>query len=99
MAIGDSRITIREVMSKTLVFALLLASACHRDRDAAGPMERAGKGVDNAAAKTGTALEGAAHKTGDALDSAGHATGKALEQAGDKLQGKPAPAPPPKKSE
>ena len=70
--------------------SLLLAAACHRDRDAAGPFERAGKGLDNAAQKTGTALEGAAQKTGTALEGAGQATGKAFQRAGDKLQGKSA---------
>ena len=81
-------------MSKIVLLTLLLACACHRDRDAAGPMERAGKGVDTAAEKTGTALEGAAEKTGDALNRAGQATGRAFERAGKKLQGKGATAPP-----
>jgi hypothetical protein len=85
-------ITILLVMSKTVLLTLLVLAACHRDRGAAGPMERAGKGVDTAAEKTGTALEGAALKTGDALNRAGHATGRALEHAGGKLQGKPKPA-------
>ena len=78
------------VMSKTGLLTLMLVAACHHDRGAAGPMERAGKGVDTAAEKTGTALEGAAVKTGDALNSAGHATGRAFERAGSKLQGKSA---------
>jgi len=55
-------------------------------------MERAGKGVDRAAQKTGTALQGAAEKTGDALNRAGRATGRAFERAGKKMQGKSAPA-------
>jgi hypothetical protein len=84
----------QDVISNTVLLTLLLAVGCHRDRGAAGPMERAGKGVDTAAEKTGTALEGAAKKTGHALDSAGHATGHAFERAGDKLEGKPAPAAP-----
>ena len=79
-------------MSKIVFLTLLLAAACHRDREAAGPMERAGKGVDRAAQKTGTALQGAAEKTGDALNRAGRATGRAFERAGKKLQGKSAPA-------
>ncbi|MEI9936551.1 MAG: hypothetical protein WDO69_04930 [Pseudomonadota bacterium] len=82
------------MIPKTVLLTLLLAAACHHDRGAAGPMERAGKGVDTAAEKTGTALEGAAEKTGHALNNAGHATGHAFERAGDKLEGKPAhPAP------
>ena len=76
------------MMSRTLLFTLLFVAACHHDHGAAGPMERAGKGVDTAAEKSGTALEGAAVKTGDALTTAGHATGRAFERAGDKLQGK-----------
>jgi hypothetical protein len=89
-------------MFKAILGTLLVVTACHHDRDAAGPMERAGRGVDKAAEKTGTALEGAAVKTGDALDKAGHATGRAFERAGQKLQGEPSgdaqrattPAPP-----
>ncbi len=85
-------------MPKSLLLpTLLLITACHHDRDAAGPMERAGKGVDSAADKTGTALQGAAEKTGDALTRATRATGRAFERAGSKLQGKgsePAPASP-----
>ena len=84
-------------MAKTVLLTLLLAAACHRDREAKGPMERAGQGVDTAAEKTGTALEGAAEKTGDALNRAGHATGRAFERAGNKLQGKGQNAPPPPK--
>lgn len=76
-------------MLKFMLGTLLLVTACHHDRDAAGPMERAGRGVDKAAAKTGTALEGAAVKTGEALDKAGHATGRAFERAGQKLKGEP----------
>lgn len=75
-------------MPKTTLLSLFLFAACHHDHGAAGPMERAGKGVDTAAEKTGTALEGAAEKTGEALTTAGHATGRAFERAGDKLQGK-----------
>jgi hypothetical protein len=70
-------------------FALsILAVACHQNREAGGPMERAGKHVDHAAEKTGDALEGAAQKTAAGADKAAHATGKVLEKAGDKLQGK-----------
>jgi hypothetical protein len=81
-------------MSKIILMTLLLAAACHRDHDAAGPMERAGRSADTAAEKTGTALQGAAHKTGDALNDAGHATGRALEKAGSKLEGKGSAASP-----
>jgi hypothetical protein len=64
-----------------------LAPACHRDKDAAGPMERAGKNVDRAAQKTGEALETAADKTGAAAEKAVDATGNALQKAGKKLKG------------
>lgn len=76
----------KRLLATTFVTLAILA-ACHRDRDAAGPMERAGQGVDNAADKTGTALKGAAHKTGDALDTAGRATGNAFKKVGNKLSG------------
>ena len=55
-----------------LTATLLVTSACHKDKDAEGPVERAGKHVDNAAEKTGEALSTAAEKTGDALEKAGH---------------------------
>ena len=82
-----------------LAFSLLVG--CHKNKDAEGPMERAGKGVDRAAHKTGGALEKAADKTGKAAEKAVHATGSALEKAGKKLKGdEPAPsAPPTKKSD
>jgi hypothetical protein len=66
--------------SLVALVGLLSLSACHRDKDAEGPMERAGKGIDNAAEKTGDALEKAAEKTGDAL-----------EKAGKKIKGEDAP--------
>jgi hypothetical protein len=66
---------------------------CHSDKQAAGPMERAGKHVDHAAEKTGKALEKAASKTGDAAEKAAHATGEAFEKAGKKLKGDDKPAP------
>jgi len=82
--------------------ALLLATvalgslvACHHDKQAEGPMERAGKHVDRAAEKTGAALETAAEKTGKAAEKAAHATGTAFEKAGKKLKGDDAPAPSP----
>jgi hypothetical protein len=68
---------------------------CHNDKQAAGPMERAGKHVDHAAEKTGKALETAAQKTGTAAEKAAHATGAAFEKAGKKLKGDDAPAPAP----
>jgi hypothetical protein len=70
----------------TLSLVSALAIGCHKNKDAEGPMERAGKSVDKAAEKTGEALEKAADKTGEAL-----------EKAGQKMQGEddkaePAPA-------
>jgi hypothetical protein len=82
---------------------VVLVVGCHKNKDAEGPIERAGKNVDHAAEKTGHALETAAEKTGEATKKAAHATGKAFEKAGKKLQGDdtPAPssAPAPKKAE
>jgi hypothetical protein len=74
-----------------LVFSL--TCGCHHDKEAAGPMERAGRHVDHAAEKTGKALEKAAEKTGEAAGKAAHATGNAFEKAGKKLKGNDAPAP------
>jgi predicted small lipoprotein YifL len=53
--------------SKPLLTLVALAftfglAACHKE----GPMERAGKSIDNAAAKTGQAIE----KTGDKIQDA-----------------------------
>jgi hypothetical protein len=69
------------------LFVVAFAVGCHRDKEASGPMERAGKGVDNAADKTGTALKGAAKKTGEALESAGEATGRAFDKLGTRIGG------------
>jgi hypothetical protein len=83
-------------MHRSLVgLGLALAiAACHENKQAEGPAERAGKHLDHAAQKTGTALEKAAEKTGAALDKAADATGRALEKTGKKLQGDAAaPAP------
>jgi len=66
---------------------LSLAVACHKDKDAAGPMQRAGKHIDNAAEKTKAGLEKAAEKTDEAAHKAVHATGEAFEKAGQKLKG------------
>jgi hypothetical protein len=82
---------VKHVLRLSLVFSFLLG--CHHDREAEGPMERAGKHVDHAAQKTGKALEKAAEKTGDAADKAAHATGEAFEKAGKKLKGNDAPPP------
>jgi hypothetical protein len=73
-----------------LVFALAIAAlgGCHRNQDAEGPIERAGKQVDKAANKTGKALGKAADKTGEAF-----------QKAGKKLQGDDPPAAAPKKSD
>jgi hypothetical protein len=81
-------------MSRVLLLCVVaaLALGCHQNKEAEGPMERAGKKVDKAAEKTGEALETAAEKTGDAADKAAKATGKALEKAGQKLQGEDEPA-------
>ena len=57
-------------MFRSVLAALLLVTACHHDRDAGGPLERAGRGVDNAA-----------QKTGEALGRAGDATTKAFKGA------------------
>jgi hypothetical protein len=65
-----------------------LTFACQHDKQAQGPMERAGKSVDHAAQKTGQALETAAKKTGAAAERAAGATGEALQKAGKKLKGK-----------
>ena len=64
-----------------LCLLLSLAPSCHKNKDAEGPIERAGKKVDKAAEKTGQALGTAAEKTGEAL-----------EKAGSKLQGDEPPA-------
>jgi hypothetical protein len=73
----------------TLGAALLLLVACHKDRDAEGPVERAGKGVDRAATKTGDAFHRAAVKTDEAAHKAVRATGEAFEKAGKKLKSAP----------
>jgi hypothetical protein len=70
-----------------------LASACHQNKSAEGPMERAGKNVDHAAKKTGHAVEKAAQKTGAAAERAAEATGNALQKAGKKLKGDDSPPP------
>jgi hypothetical protein len=85
---------VKHFLTLGLLAALALASACHKNKDAEGPMERAGKNVDKAAKKTGEALETAAEKTGDAAEKAADATGKAFEKAGKKLQGEGDAAPP-----
>ncbi|MEO6600323.1 MAG: hypothetical protein ABIQ16_10655 [Polyangiaceae bacterium] len=57
-------------MFRSILAVLWLVTACHHDRDAGGPLERAGRGVDNAA-----------HTTGEALGRAGNATTKAIKGA------------------
>ena len=76
------------------VVVLGLAVGCRGNKQAEGPIERAGKHVDHAAEKTGHALQTAAEKTGEATKKAAHATGKAFEKAGKKLQGGDSTAPP-----
>jgi hypothetical protein len=80
---------------------LLLLAGCHKHKDPEGPVQRAGKGIDNAAEKTGDALHRAAVKTDAAAQKAVHATGEAFERAGQKLKGTPRatqPASEPKKT-
>lgn len=92
-------------MNRLIILGVLLslATACHDNKEAEGPMERAGKHVDNAAEKTKEGLKKAGEKTGAAAEKAVHATGEAFEKAGDKLKGTGEPAPAssaaPKKSE
>jgi hypothetical protein len=57
-------------MFRSVLGAVLLVTACHHNREAGGPLERAGRGVDHAA-----------EKTGEALGRAGAATGKAVKGA------------------
>jgi hypothetical protein len=89
-------------VNRNVILSLsLLLAACHRDRDAEGPMQRAGRGVDKAAEKTGDALHTAAEKTDKAAHKAVTATGEAFEKAGQKLKGAPkatpSSSPPPQK--
>jgi hypothetical protein len=88
----------KDVTRLLLVCSLgaLLASACHQNKDAEGPMERAGRNVDRAADESGRELRKAAKKTGAAVERAADATGKAFEKAGQKLKGEDAPPAPPK---
>ncbi len=82
---------------KTQMFALRLAlalglvlglvSGCHKDKEAAGPMERAGKGVDTAADKTVDGVKKGAEKTKEGVGKAADATGKAFDNVGKKLKG------------
>jgi hypothetical protein len=81
---------------KTLSIVVLAGSllvGCHKNQDAQGPMERAGKHVDNAADKTKEGLKTAAEKTDEAAHKAVQATGEALGKAGDKLSGSPSATP------
>jgi DNA anti-recombination protein RmuC len=71
---------------------LCFVLGCHKNKDAEGPAESAGKGVDHAAEKTGEALKKAAKKTGEAVGKAANATGKALKKVGEKLDGEDEPA-------
>jgi len=82
---------VKRTSSLSVVLALVVG--CHENQRAEGPMERAGRHVDNAAEKTGSALEKAAEKTGEATKKAAHATGEAFEKAGQKLKGHDASAP------
>lgn len=71
------------------VLAVGLLAGCHKNKDAEGPVERAGASVDDAAQKTGAALHKAAVKTDEAAHKAVTATGNAFEKAGQKLKGTP----------
>lgn len=82
---------VKHVFLLALSFSLLVA--CHHDREAEGPVQRAGKHVDNAAEKTGAALQKAAEKTDQAAHTAVQATGNAFEKAGQKLKGSPSATP------
>ncbi len=86
-------------MTTARLFALIAAAAlllgCHKNKQAEGPIERAGKHVDNAAEKTGQALHTAAEKTDAGVHKAVSATGEAFEKAGQKLKGTPSATPAP----
>lgn len=92
-------------MSRLIILGVLLAlvPACHENKDAEGPMERAGKQVDHAAETTSEKLKEAAKDTDKAARRAVKNTGAALKEAGEKLEGNSSPAPAPsaapKKSE
>jgi hypothetical protein len=90
LKLGESRLLpyadrVKHVL--TLGLVACLSFSCHRNKEAEGPIERAGKNVDGAAHKTGQALETAAQKTGAAAERAADATGDALQKAGKKLKG------------
>lgn len=90
MAVAKTRVGPKvQAVNRLIVSALVLslAAACHKNKDAEGPMQRAGKHIDNAAEKTKAGLEKAAVKTDEAAHKAVHATGDAFEKAGHKLKG------------
>lgn len=60
-----------------LGFTVVALTACHHDKPAEGPAERAGKSVDQAATDTKNAAKDAGDKIGDKT-----------EEAGDKLKDK-----------
>ena len=89
LPLANSRDRLRVLGVNRLIllgFLLSLATACHKDKDAEGPMERAGKKLDYAGEKTKEGLETAAEKTDEAAHKAVQATGEALGKAGDKLK-------------
>ncbi len=51
-----------------------------------GPLEKAGKEVDQAVENFGQPKAGPAEKVGQAVDDAAEKTGQQIEQAGDKIQ-------------
>jgi hypothetical protein len=80
---------VKRLLTVSLLAAL--AVGCHKNKNAEGPIERAGKNVDKAAVKTGHALERAAEETGGAVKKGAQKTGEAFENVGEKLQRKDAP--------
>jgi hypothetical protein len=51
-----------------------------------GPLEKAGKEVDQAVENLGQPKAGPAEQAGQAIDNAAEKTGQTIEQAGDKIQ-------------
>lgn len=76
---------IGKIISATLFMsALLLAfSGCQKTE---GPLERAGKDVDQAVEKMGQPKEGPAERAGQAVDNAAEKTGQQIEKAGEGIQ-------------
>jgi hypothetical protein len=60
---------VKPILILSLLVPLLVG--CHKNKDAEGPLERAGKHVDHAAEKTGHAVQKAVQATGEALEKTG----------------------------